>query len=88
MLLDRRADIAQPCARADLADALPHRLLRDADQPPRAGRFADHIGLAGSAMKPFFSSVIFRLTMSPSRITSSALGTPWQTTWLIELLST
>jgi hypothetical protein len=88
MLLDRFADIAQPCARADLADALPHRLLRDADQPPRARRIRRPYRSCWIGDEAVLSSVIFRLTMSPSRITSSALGTPWQTTWLIELLST
>jgi hypothetical protein len=39
-------------------------------------------------MKPFFSSVMSRLMMSPSRIIASASGTPWQTTWLIEQFST
>ena len=39
-------------------------------------------------MKPSFSRVMSRLTISPLFSTSSAEGTPWQTTWLIELFST
>src|SRR6201986_4965639 len=39
-------------------------------------------------MKPFFSSVMSRLMMSPSRMISSGSGTPWHTTWLIEQFRT
>ena len=39
-------------------------------------------------MKPFFSRVMSRLTMSPVLRTSVGDGTPWQTTSLIEQLST
>src|SRR5690606_36718836 len=40
--LDRSADVADMCARADFANADPHRFLRDVDQPlGRRGDLAD-----------------------------------------------
>ena len=84
--------MAEPIAEMRAGANLPmpaHMPLRDARQPfGRARRVAHDVGLAQSAMKPSFSSVMSRLIRSPSRTNSRASGTPWQTTSLIEQFKT
>ena len=79
--LDGGADVAEMRAGAHLADADPHRLVRDVDQALRGGRdLADGVHAAGVAVPAVLDDGDVDVDDVALLQALVGLGMPWQTT--------